>query len=120
MLKKLATIGVSALLSANAMAIGWTCNNTVGGFYKFMAGPGFAGSVNYNGPLGPFQSGSASGSFWNLVPSQRFDFNATGSNGAFFSYSCQSTDGGQGHNYNCFPTGPNAPVTLVNCQGELF
>ena len=120
MIRKLAPLALGILFSANAMAMGWTCNNTFGGFYKFIAGPGFAGSVNYNGPLSPFKSGVANGSFWNLQPKWRFDFNATAFDGTYYAYSCFSADGGQGNTYNCNPTGPNAGLTLTNCRGELF
>jgi hypothetical protein len=120
MLKTISTVCLSTLLSANAMGMGWTCQNTVGGSYRFTAGGNFSGSVSYNGPLAPFKSGPAMGGFTNLVPFQRFDFNAASYDGMFFSYSCFTADGGAGHVYNCVSTGPNMGVTLIGCEGQLF
>jgi hypothetical protein len=107
-------------LSTSANAIGWHCNDAVGGFWKFHADGGlFSGQVLITNPGSP--TGIAfTGYYSGLVNKQNWSMFVAGGN-----YFCFTTDGGQGRNYTCNQNGGNATVlsnfiNLSNCDGGLF
>lgn len=117
MLKRIAiALAGTFLYASSTFAIGWECDNTIGGHYWF---DGTQNTVMYYGPLnlpdvltGVKQN--AYGFIYGVIPFVRWDmsFPALG-----YTYTCQNTTP---QTANCSViSGMSAPLTMVNCQGRL-